>query len=138
MKSKASVALMGIILIGFLSTLAFGQEKEAENPALRVAEAVVCRGIEDRAPVGAGDVFQADIQRVFCFVRIVGAQTETAIEHKWYHQSQLVATVRLPVKSDNWRTYSSKGIGPENTGEWMVEICSTDGVPLNKIIFLVE
>jgi hypothetical protein len=138
MKFKTCVILLGIILIGLPSSVALSQEKGAEMAALTIAEAVVCRGVEDRAPVGAGDVFQKDVQQVFCFVRVVGAQTETEIQHKWYHQDQLVATVSLPVKSDNWRTYSSKRIGPESTGEWMVEICTMDGVPLNKIIFLVE
>jgi hypothetical protein len=68
----------------------------------------------------------------------VGAETETEIQHKWYYQNQLVATVALAVRSDNWRTYSSKQIGSQATGEWMVEICTASGEPLKKIIFVVE
>jgi hypothetical protein len=138
MKFRTIFVLVGITLGGLLGTVALGQEKPAASEGLSVVEAAVCRGVEDRIPVGAGDVFQSDVERVFCFVRVVGAQAETAIEHKWFHRGQLVATVRLPVKSENWRTYSSKQIGPENTGEWAVEIGTMEGVLLKKIIFLVE
>jgi hypothetical protein len=124
--------------MGLFAGIAASQESETEAMAASIAEAVVCREVVDRAPVGAGDVFPSDVERLYCFVRVIGAGAEVEIQHKWYYQGELVATVALPVRSDNWRTYSSKRIGPQMSGEWMVEICSDKGESLQKIVFMVE
>jgi hypothetical protein len=103
-----------------------------------VVEAVVCQEIVDRAPVGISDAFPAGIERVFCFTRIDAAEGETAITHNWYHQGTLKASVVLPVRAKHWRTWSSKSLLPEWTGEWMVEVLSQDGTPLESIVFTVK
>lgn len=138
MQSKLIALVLCVGLLGLLNGTAISQETASEPLAFSIAEAVVCREVVDRTPVGAGDVFPNDLERLYCFVRVVGAEAETEIQHKWYFQDQLVATVSLAVRSDNWRTYSSKQIGPQATGEWMVEICTDSGEPVKKIIFVVE
>jgi len=138
MQTKIIALILSIGLIGLLAGTATSQENEAEAMTASIAEAVVCREVVDRAPVGGGDVFPKDVERLYCFVRVTGADTEIEIQHKWYYQGELVATVALPVRSDNWRTYSSKRIGPQMSGEWMVEICLDQGEPLQKIVFMVE
>ena len=119
------------------------KEAQAETPAaadtdVRIQDAVVCQDIVDRQPVGSGDVFAKESPRVFCFVRVVGAAGETKITHNWYYQGNLKASVDLMVRSDNWRTWSSKTIDPAWTGEWMVEILSEQGTPLESIIFYIQ
>jgi len=42
------------------------------------------------------------------------------------------------VGSIDWRTFSSKRILPQYTGEWRVEIISQDGALLKKISFVLE
>ena len=138
MQSKLVALLISVSLIGVWGGVAVGQDGEIDTPAISIAEAVICRDVENRTPVGAGDVFPSDVERLFCFVRVVGAASETQVQHKWFYQDQLVATVTLPVRSENWRTYSSKQIGAGMTGEWMVEIGSDQGAILKKIIFVVE
>ena len=103
-----------------------------------VAEAVICKEVVDRMPVGSGDVIPAGTERVFCFTRITGAQAETEITHNWYHTGNLKASVVLPVRNADWRTWSSKTLLPEWKGEWMVEILSKEGTPLESIIFYVQ
>ena len=105
---------------------------------ITVAQAVVCQEVVDRLPVGAGDVIPAGTERVFCYTRIVGAQGETEITHNWYYQGALKASVVLPVRTSEWRTWSSKTLLPEWTGEWMVEVLSKDGTPLESVIFFVQ
>ena len=105
---------------------------------ISVVEAVVCLDVVDRAPVGSGDVIPAGTQRVFCFTRVEGAQEKTEITHNWYFQGNLKASVVLPVRNANWRTWSSKTLLPAWTGEWMVEVLSKDGTPLESIIFFVQ
>jgi len=138
MQAKIITVVVSICLMGLLAGTAASQESGAETMAISIAEASVCREVVDRAPVGCGDVFTKDVERLYCFVRVVGAETEIEIQHKWYHQGELVATVALPVRSDNWRTYSSKRVGPQMSGEWMVEICPDQGEPWQKIVFMVE
>ena len=72
------------------------------------------------------------------FTRIDGAQEETEITHNWYYKGVLKASVVLPVRAGAWRTWSSKTLLPEWTGEWMVEILSQDGSPLDSIIFILK
>lgn len=126
--------IAGIVLLVYLLIFSSGVMAQEIN----VAEAVVCQDVVDRMPVGAGDVFPTGTARVFCLTRIVGAQGETEITHNWYYKGSLKASVVLPVRNDDWRTWSSKTLLPEWTGEWMVEVLSKDGTPLESIIFFVQ
>ncbi|MFO7715261.1 DUF2914 domain-containing protein [Desulfosarcina sp.] len=115
----------------FFVTMAMAQE-------VTVAQVVVCRDVVDRMPVGSSDVMPAGTERVFCYTRINGAQGETTITHNWYYKGALKASVVLPVRTSDWRTWSSKNLLPEWTGEWMVEVLSKDGAPLESIVFFVK
>jgi hypothetical protein len=42
------------------------------------------------------------------------------------------------VRTPAWRTWSSKTLLPEWTGEWMVEVLTSDGTPLESVIFFVQ
>ncbi len=107
-------------------------------PDIKIEDAVVCQDVVDRLPIGSGDVFSKDISRVYCYNKVVGAQGEAAITHNWYYQGSLKASVSLPVRSSSWRTWSSKTITPGWAGEWMVEILSGNGTPLQSIVFFVQ
>jgi hypothetical protein len=119
-------------------TLIFLPTSGAFAKMVSVVEAVVCQEVVDRAPVGISDTFPAGTERVFCFTRIDAAEGETAITHNWYHQGTLKASVVLPVRASSWRTWSSKSLLPEWTGEWMVEVLSQDGTPLESVVFFVQ
>ena len=123
--------IISLALVLFFATGAWSQ-------SATVAQAVVCKDVVVRMPVGSSDVIPAGTERVFCFTRIVGAQEETEITHNWYHQGALKASVVLPVRTSEWRTWSSKTLLPEWTGEWMVEVLSEDGTPLENLIFFVQ
>jgi hypothetical protein len=110
----------------------------ADDAGLQIESAAVCQDVVDREPVGISDVFAKETPRVFCYCRVVGAAGETQVTHNWYYKGSLKASVKLNVRSPNWRTWSSKTIIPEWTGEWMVEILSADGTPLESIIFYVQ
>jgi hypothetical protein len=124
-------------LIVFL-TLVLVPVTHATAQAVTLAQAVVCQEVVDRTPVGSGDVFPAGVERLFCFTRIEGAQGETEITHNWYYQGVLKASVVLPVRASSWRTWSTKALLPEWTGEWMVEVLAKDGTPLESISFSVQ
>jgi hypothetical protein len=135
-EEQMKMRLMITLMIGLTTMLVWAGMATAQD--INVTEAVVCQDVVDRMPVGAGDVIPAGTERVYCFTRIVGAQTETEITHNWYYQGSLKASVVLPVRNANWRTWSSKTLLPEWKGEWMVEVLSKDGTPLESIIFFVQ
>jgi hypothetical protein len=121
-------------------------ETAAEQPeapveaaaGVRVDSAAISQDIVDRMPVATGEVFARQVSRLYCWSRVVGATGETFVTHNWYYQGAFKASVQLPVRSNNWRTWSAKTLDPDSTGEWMVEILSADGEPLESIIFFVQ
>ncbi len=132
MKTRYIFALIiSLTLVPVFSTGALAQE-------ITVSQAVVCQQIVDRMPVGSSDVIPVGTERVYCFTRIEGAVGETEITHNWYYKGALKASVVLPVRTSEWRTWSSKTMLPEWTGEWMVEVLSKDGTPLESLIFFVQ
>lgn len=136
--------LMGAISVGMTPPAwsAEAQNQEAatveQQTGNMIQDAVVCQDVVDRAPVGSGDVFAKETSKVYCFCRVVGVEGESSVTHNWYYKGTLKASVKLPVRSINWRTWSSKSMSPEWTGEWMVEILSADGSPLESIIFFIQ
>lgn len=105
--------------------------------ALEVEELSLARGIEQRQPVDVLDNVPADIGRLYCFSRVTGAQEDTRIAHVWYWQDREMARVELPVRSSNWRTWSSKRILPEWTGDWKVVVEDAEGRIVAEKVFRV-
>lgn len=116
------------------------KEADAQDAVATVSvqDAAICQQVVDRTPMGTGDVFSPDVPELYCFTRIVGAQENTEVTHNWYYKGNLMASVVLPVGSASWRTWSNKRMSPDMMGEWMVEILSKEGVPLESIIFFIQ
>ena len=114
------------------------QAQDTSDTEFMLEEAAICRNIVDRAPIGRGSVFHTDTERLYCFTKVVGAKTDTTIIHHWYLNGKLKASVTLPVNSASWRTWSSKKITPDDTGDWMVEILTANGNAVESILFLVR
>ena len=112
--------------------------QENADSSIQLDRAVICRSIEDRAPIASGSVFSDSVGQLYCFTKVVGATTDTTIIHHWYLNGKLKASVTLPVRSASWRTWSSKKITPGETGDWMVEVVTEDGNALESILFLVQ
>ncbi|MEJ2200688.1 MAG: DUF2914 domain-containing protein [Desulfuromonadaceae bacterium] len=103
--------------------------------ALEVAEGVITTQIVERRPVDAVHSYPATSDRLFCFTRIAGAVGESRVFHVWYWEEREMARVELPVKSADWRTWSSKTLLPEWAGSWRVEILDGEGKLLETFAF---
>jgi hypothetical protein len=113
--------------------------KESDvSSAIQIEDAVISQDVVDRQPVGVSDVVAKENAMIYCFTRVVGAVGDTSVTHNWYYEGTLKSTVQLSVRSSNWRTWSSKTMDPAWTGQWMVEVLSADGTPLESIIFFVQ
>jgi hypothetical protein len=108
-----------------------------QQPALVLEEIQICTAVEDRQPSGVGTVFPDDLDKLYCFTKISGAEDPTFVYHVWYFGDKEVARVKLPVKSKSWRTWSSKNLHL-GLGYGYVEIVSESGDILGRAEFKIE
>lgn len=120
----------------FLLTLAVGiLAATAFAGSLQVAEMAVTTNVVDRNPVDRIESYSATVGKLYCFTRLVGAEEDTHITHVWYRDGQEMARIDLPVRSSNWRTWSSKTILPEWTGDWRIDVLDAEGSLLTSLTF---
>jgi len=108
-----------------------------EQPALVLEEIQICTAVEDRQPSGVGTVFPDDLDKLYCFTKIGGAEDTTYIYHVWYFGNNEIARVKLPVKAKSWRTWSSKKLNML-LGSGHVEIVTESGNILGKAEFEIQ
>jgi hypothetical protein len=140
--SKTPVALIcvSVFMLGFIFSMnpLFAQETDSsEVIGMHVKRIIICTSVVEREPVGEGKSFPGDIKKIFCFTDIREAGSDTFITHEWYYKDELKATVKLKVAGTQWRTWSSKGIDKNWTGEWRVEIKDANGNLLSRITFII-
>jgi hypothetical protein len=83
-------------------------------------------------PVGSGPLF---------FYTRVKSPTAITVQHRWYRDDRLRRVVDLPIRAnatDGYRTYSRHTVDNAGTGEWRVELRTTDGVLLREERFVVR
>jgi hypothetical protein len=105
--------------------------------ALEVAESAITTAVVERAPVDVVQNFPAQEGRLYCFTRIIGASldVETAVTHVWLCEGREMSRVVLPVRSDNWRTWSAKTLSGARAGKWQVDVYDESGQLLASIPF---
>ncbi len=148
------VLAVGVVVVAVLCAAAAAQQEPQEPPqepaqesaaaapaaGLQVAEIAVGTDYdrESRQLSGAGDVFPAATEQLWCRTRITGAAEPTTIAHVWYHDDKTVARVELTVGSADWRTVSSKRLLPSWTGPWEVKVLDAAGNVLGSARFTVQ
>lgn len=134
MKSYVLAFAVSLISICLFTTSAVSAQPGA---SLQVLDATISRDVIQRAPVDAGDSFPASAGKLFCFTRMVGAQSPTEVTHVWYFGDVERAQVKLPVQAGQWRTWSSKIIQPHEVGQWFVDVIGPGGKVLQTLQFKV-
>ncbi len=112
-------------------------QAQQETAVLEVESAAICEDVVDREPVGAGDSFSVSMGKLFCFTKIVGAETDVDITHAWYFGDTERARITLTVKSSSWRTHSSKILQAHEIGAWHVDVLDESGNVLDTVDFEV-
>jgi len=148
MLKKTLFVLLSILI---LSGVCFAQEESAKEqkmeettpaaaqkqPGLVLEEIQFYTTVEDRLPSGVGTVFPEDLDKLYCFTKIGGAEGKTYVYHVWYFGDKEIARVKLPVKSKSWRTWSSKNLHM-GLGYGYVEIVSESGDILGRAEFKIQ
>lgn len=105
--------------------------------AAATAEASVGTAIADRALAGAAESFPKGTAKLYCFSKITGVADSSEVEHVWYQGDTEVARVKLHVGGSPWRTYSSKNLPPDASGDWRCDVVQGGNV-LQSVKFKVE
>ncbi len=103
--------------------------------ALEVTEGSITTEINNRQPIDEVQSVSVEVGKLFCFTRVAGASGGTSIFHVWYRNGVEMARVELPVRSSDWRTWSSKRLVPHWRGEWRVEVLDPAGELLRSLSF---
>ena len=104
---------------------------------LTIEVGVICKQVEERAPVDADTTFAVSVEQLSCFTKVTGAEDETTISHVWYWGETERARIELPVRSISWRTYTTKRIQEHEVGAWRVDILDAEGKVLKTIRFSI-
>lgn len=102
---------------------------------VEVSESCICRSIKDQSPLGAGNKFEPDVGKLFCFTRLEGMKAQVSIIHRWIHNERIAAEIQLKAGSSSRRIWSGKNIDPSLNGQWRVEIVDKT---LNLILDALE
>lgn len=106
---------------------------------ISVTQGVVCQSVENRTPMGEGKTFTSDVGRLYAFTKVgLDEGQETSIKHIWHYNNKEMATVTLPIRGPQWRTYSSKAIDPSYKGNWKVNIVTEDNQVLKTLSFKIQ
>jgi len=123
--------LLTTFLIFGVFTLVLGQDIAVESMEFGI-------DVQDRQIVGADTSFASTVGAVYCFTHIVGVQDTADISHIWYHEGDERANVTLNVRSNSWRTWSSKNILEAWTGKWSVDVVGPNGDVIATESFTIE
>jgi len=126
------------ILLTFIAAMILAVPAFVSAGTLEVQDVAIGTGVYERVPTGISSNFEPSVGKLYAFTRIVGAEGDTRVYHKWYRGDVLVADVPLNVRSNDWRTWSTKNVQPDWTGDWRVVVVSEDGSILGMVKFAVN
>lgn len=124
-------------IVAVLSVLAVLGASGAAFGGAAVEDAVLCTAVVDRSPEGTASNFPPDVGRIFAFTKVMEMEAPGTVIHRWSHEGAVVAEVPLDVGGAYWRTWSSKAVLPEQTGNWEVEVLDGAGNVLATLGFTV-
>ena len=113
-------------------------EVEPTRQKIVVSDLKICEGIRSRTPIKVGSRFPKTVRGLYCFSEIRGAEEPTTISHLWYYKGKMMADVTLSINYKRMRTWSSKNIQSDWTGEWKVYVVSSNGNVLASTQFAIE
>lgn len=100
-----------------------------------VSQAVLTDAIKDMAPQ---KTFSTNvpkyIRKIYFFSKIENAKGQE-IYHQWRYNGKVMATIRLKIDSDRFRTWSSKRLSSAWSGDWTVEVLNQRKQPIFRKTF---
>ncbi len=136
MTQRTIRVILATLLLPSLSLSHAATTAPSEGPT--ISRDAVAQSVENREPVGMSETFPASVESLVYFTEVKDIRETMTLTHVWSHKGQVMAEISLKVEPPSWRTWSSKRILPEWTGEWKVEVKSADGTVLASKSFTIK
>jgi hypothetical protein len=135
MRRFSMLFLFLIMLICFPATTIL-----AKNSDLKITEMTITTKIFNGDPVDSVKrLSSSSLKGLYCFTRVESsAVDDTCVKHVWYHNGEIVGEATLPVRGEQWRTYSKKLIEKGSKGSWRVEAVDPNGNLLKSVEFMMN
>ncbi|MHB1397539.1 MAG: DUF2914 domain-containing protein [Trichloromonadaceae bacterium] len=130
MRGTVVAGLIGLLLLtGGFATVA---------RALEVVEAAISTGVVDHLPIDFVEAYTVKAGKLYCFTRVLGSAGRDKVIHIWRREGQEMARIELPLRSDDFRTWSVKTIQPTWSGKWQVDVVDNAGTVLVSLPFVLQ
>lgn len=126
------ISTISILITSFVLTSGHVQGQ------INVEQIEIGTGIENRTLIGADSTFSSDVNTLYCFTKINGAEKSPVLKHIWYYENEEKASIDLTIRTNSFRTWSSKKIWKSWIGEWRVEVIDENGEILASKKFVIE
>lgn len=139
MRTHLSASLFVGATIALLSaTTARAQDATQAGTAKAAATAEVTVGtaVANHELTGGAESFPKGTAKLYCMSKITGMDS-TEVEHVWYKGDAEQGRVKLKVGGSPWRTFSTKTLGDDASGDWRCDVVS-NGTVLQSVKFKVE
>jgi hypothetical protein len=114
-----------LFIICFLAPLA-----QASN--ITISRTAFSNAIERHEPTNKLNTIQHANQKIYFFTEVKNAHGKK-ITHQWSHNGWVTQNVTLSIKSNKWRTYSSKSFHPGTPkGTWTARVFDENGNVLTE------
>jgi hypothetical protein len=131
LKNLLTTNCLAFIILSFAATVNAGENE------LKITEMAVTTKIVRGNPIDSVHrISSTSVKALYCFTRLRSSgEGKTTIRHIWYKDNVKIGEYELPVKGDNWRTYSKKMIDKGMVGDWRVEVLDVKGNILKMVKF---
>lgn len=130
--------MKGTIVAGLMGLLVLTGGLPAVARSLEVVEAAITTGVLDHLPIDSVESYTVKAGKLYCFTRVLGSAGRDKVVHVWRREGQEVARIELPLRSDDFRTWSVKTLQPTWSGKWQVDVVDNDGTVLVTLPFVLQ
>jgi len=103
------------------------------SKSVQIVQAILAKNIQNKQPIGIfvkNTTVPKYVRKVYFYTQIKTKKL-TTIYHRWIYQHQIMATIPLKIKAQNYRTWSSKRLSSAWQGQWQIEVLNHN----HKVIF---
>lgn len=130
--------MKGTVVTGLLGLLLLTGGFPAVARALEVIEVAISTGVVDHLPIDSVESYTVNAGKLYCFTRVMGSAGRDKVIHVWRREGQEMARIELPLRSDDFRTWSVKTLQPTWSGKWQVDVVDDAGTVLVSLPFVLQ
>lgn len=106
------------------------------NLSIQVVESAFTSDTQNAQPVDFLTQVDANRNKIYFYTRIAHGEGQKII-HRWLYGDRIMAEVPLKIRSDLYRTRSSKNLAPGWQGQWRVQVLDEQGNMLHERSFIL-